>query len=146
MWEQQDEFQDLSVIEVEHLFRTLVVDSLQLLSNSSPNIFFILDGINECPQSSQKGIVKFLKLLQNYHLHILVTSQPTPDLIGTISPSARLELHEYNNRETIDSYIKARLAANPELLNQFQYVDIDPSNGFRSRRGRDLGPLDPAIG
>ena len=95
-WEQQDEFQNLFDIEVDDLFHTLIVDSL--LSISMPNVFFILDGINECSQESQKGTLKFLALLQTCHqLRILVTSQPTPDLVRTLPPSTKLELREFNN-------------------------------------------------
>ena len=131
IWQAEDEFQELSEIEVENFFNAVIVDSLRLSATSADTIFFVLDGINECPRNSCVGILTFLKLLQNCpRLHIFLTSQPTTDIIETIPASSRIDLHKSNNQDTIDTYIKTQLTSYPELRSHFEYVNVNPLDFF----------------
>jgi tetratricopeptide (TPR) repeat protein len=134
IWQQEDEFQELSEIEVEDFYTTVVDSLLGLSASSTDTIFFILDGINECPRDSCKEILTFVRLLQNCRrVHMLLTSQPTPDIITAMTASTRIELHEWNNQDNIDTYVKKQLTSDPELLNRFHYVQKDPLQFFREK-------------
>ena len=74
-------------------------------------IFFIIDGVNECPPDSRQGILTFLKCLQGFpRIRILITAQPTPDIIAAILSSSRKELEKRDNADNIDGYINLQLA------------------------------------
>jgi len=132
IWEGKMEFGE--VPEIEELFNTLVVKVLENLSERVNTIFFIIDGINECPQNYLEGILTFLKLLQtieNPTICTLVTCQPTSVIVDALKHSVKRELHEGDNAENIKVYIENQFASNPVLLQQFDYVGIPPFDFFR---------------
>ena len=79
IWDREDEFKHLpeDTSDIKTFFDTVVLESLEILSRSTDIIYFIIDGINECPQTSVDGILTFLNLLQNVSsICMLITSQP----------------------------------------------------------------------
>ena len=134
IWLEENEFQELSEIEIEDFFNSVIIDCLEIFTNSVNIIFFVLDGINECSRDSCSGILSFLKLLQHCEkLHILLTSQRTPDIMAAIPVCPRIELHKENNQNNIDTYVKAQLDLDPELQSRFRYVHKDPLQFFQHK-------------
>ena len=136
IWEREKELKELpeSDEEIKAFFKTVVAEVLQLISESTERIFFVIDGVNECPELPRKGVLTFLKLLQTIPIvRILVTCQRTPDIVSALYGFETAELHHGNNAANIEAYIEEQLVADPDLRDHFDYVKVDPFGFFRNR-------------
>lgn len=120
-----DSCEDVS--DIEEFFQKIVAQTIEHVLKATDSIFFILDGLNECPLAYRKGMVAFVTCLQKMTgIRILITSQPTPDIVVAFTSCSRVELRKHYNQKNIESYINQELANDHVLLSRFKDIGVDP--------------------
>jgi len=109
-----------------------------LLANqwpSVPELFLVLDGIDECQDSSGDsnsdqtgddigGLLSFLLNLPN--LRLLVTSRPNQAIATVLESYSVKEIGFENNKDDVDRYILHQVQRSSILSKAFSLVDINP--------------------
>jgi hypothetical protein len=90
---------------VENLAKAVIAVGKML----SSRVFFVVDGINECPSESLKRIVRFIHLLgqSDGDIRVMLTSQPKAEITSGLGDSIQCVLGEQNCR-TVTAFTGAR--------------------------------------
>ena len=127
----------LSSLQLDDFSPTTIKSTVLLLSKlleapwpkSAPEIFVILDGLDECQGSSTPDnadvelLLSFLMKLPN--CRILVTSRPDP-AIGSVLSHVIKQIGVEYNKEDIERYIAWKVATVEPLRDAFKHEKIDP--------------------
>jgi NACHT domain len=124
--------------EITNFFEKVVIQAIQHIAKEAKPIFFIIDGINECPNNLLLGILHFVKLLRySKAVRILITSQAAADIAAELQTSDNVDCKELTSEDNdclITQFIRESLKRHPELLKSFTRVNIpDPVEYFRTR-------------
>jgi len=138
--------QQLSSLQLDDFSPTTIRSTVLLLSKlleapwpkSAPEIFVILDGLDECQGSSTPDnadvelLLSFLMKLPN--CRILVTSRPDP-AIGSVLSHVIKQIGVEYNEEDIEHYIAWKVATVEPLRDAFKHGKIffDPVASVRAR-------------
>ena len=130
IWDTDRSFSD-GTAQLKEYVTVLLVGAL--IASAEQAVYFLLDGINECPKTSLPGILTLLKYLQAVpSLHVLVTSQPTEDIVSELGDWPRIELQSKFPEKTIETYIKNQLT--PKLEGWFKRLGTDPIRFFNDNK------------
>jgi len=129
IWESEISIAELTA-SIEDFFQGLLLPMFHVLSESADSLFFIIDGLNECPTNFLPDILKLLSLLQHLppnpgtpYVRVLLTCQPTDQILKGLQSSNRVNLH-VNNQDCIKNYIEHKL--NADLTKRFRDCGFDP--------------------
>lgn len=129
-WESNKSIADLTAT-IEDLSSTLIAVTETL---SCPRVFFVVDGINECPHRSLDTIIRFLNLLRhsnNMNIRIMLATQPTSEIASHLHDSIKCVLDRETNSDTIDLYIEHTL--DYTLKDRFQKCNVQPNEYFKTQ-------------
>lgn len=139
-WADEDEFSNIRrvAIDANYQLREIVTEAIQIiLSEDCKMVFFVVDGLNECPEPSLSEIIEFLKFLCNVSpfIRIIVICQKTAKLTAKLSDlSIVKELREEDNAGTIAEFVRHKLEKNPSLQTSFRaYFHEEPIEFFATR-------------
>lgn len=110
-----------------------------LASLSTEDIFFIIDGLNECPEHKVREILRVIIALRRQspnqtlkrfpNIRILLTSQETDRIKKALQDVPRTVLYGLNERN-IESYVTQTLESDPILSENFKKTGKDPLSYF----------------